>query len=121
MKYFYFNGRAYRLDLKRMNAYVFASQKERNSETEVVEVYGTDPDSSTGLAVTNKSVRDLKSNGNAQMDSFKYDFLRMMYDVMCDTAAMGEEDNGEYSVGFAIAVNTFISEGFLVPVDDDED
>ena len=119
-EFFYYDGKAYRFNLDKINEYVFASQKERNTESEIVEVYAADPESSNKMALSNKSIRDVKTMGNIQIDNFKYDFIRMCFDIMADTDATTMDGVSNFSVGFTVAMNTMLTYGFLEEVDEDE-
>lgn len=133
-----YNGVTYCLNLDRINEYLFKSQKEKNCETEIVENYekkdGSDSDKICKQNLQSKTIREIKTNGNTQLDTLKYDFFKQMFGILVNYDPSNEGNasvEGEYydEEGNAFSVplqgimgttfseklifNTFLANGFI--------
>lgn len=122
----------YALDLSKINEFIFSSQTEKNSETNISEVYAkVDEANNDNLKLVSKEIAENKTNGNASIDNIKYDMIKMMLDLILGIGGNGK-NNGMFidqpfhnektsstdsmSVGEIIAFNTFVNEGFLINI-----
>lgn len=111
---FEFWGKYYVLDLDKLNKYIFESQTNKNSETELVEVYEMDRDESEDLVLTNKSIRDVKTKGNIQIDNIKYDLIKMFIEEFFEMPSTVTQETSTF--GFIVAFNTLLNQGILTEV-----
>jgi hypothetical protein len=110
-------GKYYVLDLDKLNKYIFESQFTKNSETELVEVYEMskeDEDEEKELMLTNKSIRDVKTKGNIQIDNIKYDLVKTFIEEFFETPSTVTQESATF--GFIIAFNTLLNQGILTEV-----
>lgn len=99
------NGICYVLNLTKINAYLFQSQSDKFSEIEITENF-------TGEAnlLEHKQYKEIKANGNLNLDAMKYDFFKEMFSLLTSI----DSENMDLSYAEKLAVNTFINEGFLI-------
>lgn len=107
---FEYNGMYYTLNLKKINEYIFKSQTDKNVETEITENYEANDDIKQNLI--NKTIREVKANGNTNLDAMKYDLFKELLSVIVNIE-IDEEGEMELSFGEKMALNTFLKEGFL--------
>jgi hypothetical protein len=114
------NGLEYKFDIDAMVKFIFKSNQETNSETEISEGYEFDKDSDDPVQVS-KVLREIKSKGNSQNDSIRYDILKsFMIPVLnaewVNTVTVEGDEGLEVVVPFGtqVALSTLIGSGFLV-------
>lgn len=137
--YINIEGENYTLDVQKIFEFVFSSQKEKNTENVINQVYsllenkkGTEPE----MKLVNKEMTENKTYGKVELDNIRYDFFKMILDVLLGIGLNQPNPNvipmnGELiakknsfediSVGEAIIFNTFIYLGWLKPVTSEED
>jgi hypothetical protein len=118
------NGNCYRLDIDVLISYCTGSQDDRTIQTDVTELY---KDGLDGLQLVQKQCNETKvKNGTIKTsDSFKYDIIKIMIDVLTNTG-IRQGDGGnllkfnnieqDISISETIAWNTLISLGILVEI-----
>lgn len=132
--YISIEGENYVLDVKKIFEFVFSSQKEKNIENTINQVYsllenkkGTEPE----MKLINKEMTESRAYGKVELDNIRYDFFKMTLDLLLgigftqpnpNAISMGSEtvmkknNFDEISVGEAIVFNTYIALGWLKPV-----
>lgn len=106
-------GKTYVLDLDSVYDFINFSSTHDSKEKEVVTSY-------VEGKVDEKSVRELTTPGNSQIDNIKYDLVKMLIIQVLtyDEKQVDSLDNMPF--GTQLAFLTLINEGFLVLVEEQE-
>lgn len=114
----YNNGKTYAFNLDKICEFINYSDNAKSKETEIIDTYdyAAESDETTGSKLAAKTVRELTTPGNAQVDNIRYDLLKtLLYQVI----GYNEEDSGEVTdlpFGVKVCFNTMINHGFLKEV-----
>ena len=101
----YIDGKAYSFNMEQIERFLNYSEKVTVKETEILDSF------ESGIA-TGKTVRELTTPGNPQIDSIRYDMVKTLI-VQIITFEENIGDINELPFGMKIAVNTMIRFGFL--------
>lgn len=103
------NGIYYVLNLSKINAYIFETQEKENVDVETTDQYAI----STGNTAvrTGREIKSIKTNGNLNTETLKYDMFKQMLLVLIDGTLTDDWQN--ISNSEKLIINTFINEGFL--------
>ena len=104
-----FNGRKYAFDLNKVKEFCLVSDKEKGGEVEIVEMY--EPMTSGAMTTTNRTVRELKSQGNPQNDTINYDLVKLFI-----TTVLTTENELDYAT--KMAFNTLLQMGIIYEIKD---
>ena len=109
---FIFDGRSWRIDLQKLEIYCF----KEDFQTEITEGYDTNEGD---MKATSKVIREIKSPGNSQDNTVRYDLIKMFITIILSKTqpVFGTIDK-ELSLDFSfnVAFNTLYNEGILVEV-----
>ena len=109
----------YCLDINRISDFVNYSDSHLAKESEIIDTYGINNDVVTtnykGIDVVSKSIREVTTQGNVQLDNIRYDLIKTLI-----TQIMGfdyDENNlNEKDYPKNPSLNTLIKEGFLIEI-----
>ena len=101
------DDKTYWFDMNRICEFVNYSDKTENKETEILDTYQEGK-------VISKSVRELTTPGNIQMDTFKYDIVKTFVMEILEYEVSDVMSLEEAPIGVKIAVNTLIKYGILI-------
>ena len=110
--YIYIGNKIYAMNLQKIADFCLVSDKLKNKESEVTEGYEVTDEN--GPELVSKVVREIKTNGNPQNDTIKYDLIR----IFIDTVLAAEGMMPEMTTGMKIAFNTLVENGFLYEITD---
>lgn len=102
----------YYLDIKAILEFINYSDKHTNKETEIIDKYEKDENKTFNAA--EKTIREITSYGNVNMDNINYDLIKML---LGQVLSWGYETTDETIVppfGLQIAFNTLIKEKLLL-------
>ena len=108
--YIYIGHKIYAMNLQKIADFCLVSDKLKNKESEVTEGYEVTDDN--GPELVSKVVREIKTNGNPQNDTIKYDLIRIFIDVVLGA----ESILPEMTTGMKIAFNTLLENDFLYEI-----
>lgn len=101
----YIDGKAYYFNIDKIEAFINYSDKATSKETEILDSYDN------GTAVS-KTIRELTTPGNQQIDSIRYDLIKTFI-IQIITFDNEINDLNNLTFGMKLAVNTMINFGFL--------
>ena len=78
--YVYIGNKIYAMNLQKIADFCLVSDKLKNKESEVTEGYEVTDEN--GPELVSKVVREIKTNGNPQNDTIKYDLIRIFIDTV---------------------------------------
>lgn len=106
----------YGFDLKKIISFI--SNSKENKETEILDNYDSDNDAGE-IKLVSKQIRESKSNGLTQIETLKYDMVKMLMSILLDTDITTNTDNiEEFDLGTSLAFNTLLNEGFIFEIND---
>lgn len=108
--YIYIGNKIYAMNLQKIADFCLVSDKLKNKESEVTEGYEVTDDN--GPELVSKVVREIKTNGNPQNDTIKYDLIRIFIDVVLGAEGILPE----MTTGMKIAFNTLLENDFLYEI-----
>lgn len=108
--FIYIGQKIYAMDLQRIADFCLVSDKLKNRESEVTEGYEVNDEN--GPELVSKVVREIKTNGNPQNDTIKYDLIRIFIDVVLSAEGIVPE----MTTGMKIAFNTLLANGFIYEI-----
>ena len=80
----------YCLDINRISDFVNYSDSHLAKESEIIDTYGINNDAVTtnykGIDVVSKSIREVTTQGNVQLDNIRYDLLFNEFTLSCPCA-----------------------------------
>lgn len=107
-------GKTYVLDLGAVYDFINFSATHDSKETEIITNF------TTGGNVDEKSIRELTTPGNSQIDNIKYDLVKMLIIQVLTYDEKKIESLDSMPFGTQLAFLTLINEGFLVLVEQQE-
>ncbi len=110
--YVYIGNKIYAMNLQKIADFCLVSDKLKNKESEVTEGYEVTDEN--GPELVSKVVREIKTNGNPQNDTIKYDLIRIFIDVILSADGILPE----MTIGMKIAFNTMLENDFLYEITD---
>lgn len=108
--YIYIGNSVYAMNLQKIADFCLVSDKLKNKESEVTEGYEVTDDN--GPELVSKVVREIKTNGNPQNDTIKYDLIRLFIDAVLSAEGILPE----MTTGMKIAFNTLLDNGFIYEI-----
>lgn len=123
----------YTLDLEKIVNFVTIPNKDnKNIESNQSLVYSLDEKDESKMKLISKQLTENKSSNTENINAIKYDLTKQLLDVILNigvtTNPFGEvieteiSDNNSldsFSVGEVVAFNTFLNEGFLINIKQD--
>lgn len=123
----------YTLDLEKIVNFVTIPNKDnKNIESNQSLVYSFDEKDESKMKLISKQLTENKSSNTENINAIKYDLTKQLLDVILNigvtTNPFGEvieteiSDNNSldsFSVGEVVAFNTFLNEGFLINIKQD--
>ena len=106
-----FNGKHYRLNIKRINDFCLVSSGKNGNEREITEAYENDENGEFRLS--SKINREITTAGNSQEDMIVYDFIKSLVTKLLECDVKVTDSENQVDFGFALAFNTLISEGMI--------
>jgi hypothetical protein len=103
----------YAFDVEALTNFIMYSDLNKSQETEIIDSYD-------GGKVVSKTVRELTTPGNAQIDNIKYDLIKMFI-VQIITYDEDVRDIEEVPFGVKLCLNTLIAYGFLNEIIEDNE
>jgi hypothetical protein len=100
----------YIFNLEKILEFVFNQIKNKNTESEITEVYEQSVNSSK-LEPRSKSIRQLKTNGNDNQEGTKYDMIKSFMEII-NEYEINNPDNPP-TIGQKTVLNTLLSYGFM--------
>lgn len=109
------NGIFYVLNLSKINSYIFSTQEKENFDIETTDQYSIQ----NGVTPirTGREIKSVKTNGNLNTETLKYDMFKQMLLVLIDGTINDDWQN--LSNSEKLIINTFINEGFLEEINID--
>lgn len=109
------NGIFYVLNLSKINSYIFSTQEKENFDIETTDQYSIQ----NGVTPirTGREIKSVKTNGNLNTETLKYDMFKQMLLVLIDETINDDWQN--LSNSEKLIINTFINEGFLEEINID--
>jgi hypothetical protein len=101
--------RAYILNIGEIIDFVFNDYADKNSDSEINEIYTIDDDTKN-LSLTTKQIREVKSDEMTNCQTVRYDLMKMLIDRLLNM------DDNEITFGDTIVINTMLSEGLITEV-----
>lgn len=105
----YIGDKTYVFNFDKIEAFINYSDKTTSKEMEILDSYDN------GVAVS-KTVRELTTPGNQQIDSIRYDLIKTFI-VQIITFDTEINDVNNLTFGMKLAVNTMLNFGFLEELD----
>ena len=110
----------YCLDINRISDFVNYSDSHLAKESEIIDTYGINNDAVTtnykGIDVVSKSIREVTTQGNVQLDNIRYDLIKTLITQIMGFDYDENKYKNEIPFGLEIALNTLIKEGFLIEI-----
>ena len=103
------------VDVGRLEELCFKSENENGSSTEITEGYEK-PEGEDALKPVNKIIREIKTTGNSQNDTMRYDLYKMFLAIVLnkDEIVYGSaEEDAKRFFNFNIAFHTLVKYGIL--------
>ena len=108
----------YAFDLTKIKDFCLTSDKEKGGEVEIMEVH--EPDDRGNLALSSKTVHEVKSTGNPQNDTIMYDLIKVfvvtLLNCEIDVNNPGNTVIANMDFSTRLAFNTMIEMGFLYEI-----
>ena len=101
----------YVLDLENIMNFVFDSNINRDSESEITEMYLLDEETND-MVLNTKQLREVKGGDTTQKATIRYDMMKMFIDIITDL-----DMDGANSFGESLIFNTMINEGLIKEVE----
>lgn len=109
---FEINGTYYVLNLSKINSYIFETQNKENIDVETTDQFSIN----NNLPIrTNREIKSVKTNGNMNVDSIKYDMFKEMLLILFNSDLNNDWQN--LLPNEKLVINTFINEGFLQEIE----
>lgn len=110
-------GKHYYIDIERVANFANHSDTHKLVEREIVDNYEKQKasDGTSHLDNISKTVREISSQGNTNMDNIKYDLLKLFISQLIAYGTYDtEEDDDTIPFGIALCMNTLIKEKILI-------
>lgn len=92
----------YVLDLDNIMKFVFESDVNRDSESEITEMYLLD-ENTNDMVLNTKQLREVKGGDTTSKSTMRYDMIKMFIDTLLD---LDVGENSQWSFGEALIFNT---------------
>lgn len=92
----------YVLDLENIMKFVFETDTQRDSESEITEMYLLDEESKD-MVLNTKQLREVKGGDATQKSTIRYDMIKMFIDTLLD---LDVSEHSQWSFGEALIFNT---------------
>lgn len=105
----------YCLDIKAILNFINYSDTHSNKETEIVDRY--EKDENKNLSSTEKTIREITSYGNTNMDNISYDLIKILLGQVLSwgyDTGQTETEIETIPFGLKIAINTLLKEKLLI-------
>ena len=102
---------SYVLDMDNIMKFIFESDTQRDTDSEITEVYMTDEDTNE-LTLATKQLRELKGGDNTSKATMRYDMMKMSIDMISEI-----ELDGTSTFGESLIFNTMLNEGMIKEVE----
>lgn len=103
----------YYLDIKAILNFINYSDTHSNKETEIIDRY--EKDENKNLSSAEKTIREITSYGNTNMDNISYDLIKILIGQVLSWGYDSEISEMEaIPFGLKIAINTLIKEKLLL-------
>lgn len=103
----------YYLDIKAILNFINYSDTHSNKETEIVDRY--EKDENKNLSSAEKTIREITSYGNTNMDNISYDLVKILLGQVLSWGYETEQIETEtIPFGLKIAINTLLKEKLLI-------
>ena len=114
-------GRKYYLDLNKIFNFINYSETHKTIEREIIDSYEENEESNEQTRLNNvgKTIREVTTSGNTNMDNIKYDLLKNIINqvITCGCYEYPElSTNEDVPTGVAICLNTLIKEKMLIEI-----
>ena len=109
---FEINGIYYVLNLSKINSYIFETQNKENIDVETTDQFNI---SNNNPIRTSREIKSVKTNGNINVESMKYDMFKDMLSILFNSDLSNDWQN--LLPNEKIVINTFINEGFLEEIE----
>ena len=106
-----FNGKYYRLNIKKINEFCLVSGEKNGNEREITEAYESDENGEFRLS--SKINREITTAGNSQEDMIVYDFIKSLVSKLLECNVDTRDTENDVDFGFALAFNTLLTEGMI--------
>lgn len=113
MKMIDFKGKKYAFDFNKIMEFVDFSRDMTSTEREILDTYDISDGINSGGKVVTKTIRELVSPSNFQMDSIRYDLVKTF---IIEILSFEGDFEREATDGLKIAINTLINEKLLVEI-----
>lgn len=98
----------YVFDIDKIVNFVFDGKQENN--TEICDSYVVDEETNE-MILSNRVIREVKSNGSNNYNTIKYDLLKMFIDTLLEIEINNEK--GAITFGENTIINTLINNGLI--------
>lgn len=102
----FIGDKCYTFDIDKISEAVIYSDKTESKEQEILDTYENGK-------VVGKTIRELKTPGNSQIDNIKYDLIKTFIIQVIAYEEVEITDLDDLPFGTKIAMNTLIMGGFL--------
>lgn len=105
----------YYLDIKAILNFINYSDTHSNKETEIVDRY--EKDENKNLSSAEKTIREITSFGNTNMDNISYDLVKILLGQVLSWGYDTDQTETEIETipfGLKIAINTLLKEKLLI-------
>lgn len=113
-----FNGKRYRLNIKKINEFCLVSNGKNGNEREITEAYESDERGEFRLS--SKINREITTAPNSQEDMIVYDFVKVLVTKLLDANVSTLDNEHAVDFGFSLAFNTLLTEGMLEEIIENE-
>lgn len=104
----------YVLDLENIMKFVFESETQRDSESEITEMYLLDEESKD-MVLNTKQLREVKGGDTTPKSTIRYDMIKMFIDTLLD---LDVSENSQWSFGEALIFNTMAENELIKEIKD---
>lgn len=102
----------YCLDIKAILKFINYSDSHSNKETEIIDKYEKDENQS--LKNSEKTIREITSYGNTNMDNINYDLIKMLLGQVLSWGYEEENTSSTIPFGLKVVINTLLNEKLLL-------
>ena len=103
------DNRAYVLNMENIINFVFEGEREKNSDSEITELYVMD-EKTKSMSLSTKQLREVKNSEMTEYQSIRYDLVKMLLTRVFDI------ENEELTLGETIVINTMMTEGLITEI-----
>jgi hypothetical protein len=99
------------LNLNEIVNFIFNDDNEKNTDSEITELYVMDEDEKN-MTLSTKQLREVKSNEMTSRQTMRYDLVRMFLDKIINI-------DDEITFGQSIILNTMITENLISEINEE--